>query len=40
MLIPEDNMKDIEEFDDAVKQSIKFIPCKMVSDVLKNALVL
>ncbi|MBR2460828.1 MAG: endopeptidase La [Clostridia bacterium] len=40
VLIPEDNMKDIEEFDDAVKQSIKFIPCKMVSDVLKNALVL
>ena len=40
VLIPEDNMKDLPELDSAVLENIEFIPCKTVSDVLKNALVL
>ena len=39
VLIPEDNMRDFEKLDDAVKQNVTFIPCRTVSDVLKNALV-
>ena len=38
VLIPEDNMRDFDELDNAVKEAITFIPCKTVSDVLKNAL--
>ena len=37
VLIPEDNKKDIDELDARVKESIRFIPCKVVGDVLKNA---
>ena len=40
VLIPEDNMRDFEKLDEAVKENITFIPCKTVSDVLKNALVI
>ncbi len=40
VLIPEDNMKDFEKLDEAVKANVTFIPCKTVSDVLKNALVM
>ena len=40
VLIPEDNMRDFEKLDEAVKANVTFIPCKTVSDVLKNALVI
>ncbi len=39
VLIPEDNMRDFDKLDEAVKQNIRFIPCKTIADVLKNALV-
>ena len=39
VIIPEDNLKDLEELDSAVKENIKFIPCKTVSEVLDLALV-
>ena len=39
VLIPEDNRKDISELDEKVRSSITFIPCRVISDVLKNALV-
>jgi ATP-dependent Lon protease len=39
VLIPKDNMRDFDELDGAVKENIKFIPCKTASDVLKHALV-
>lgn len=38
VLIPQDNMQDLEEIDDVVKNSIKFIPCKTANQVLKYAL--
>ncbi len=38
VLIPKDNEKDLEEIDKTVRESLKFIPCTNVSDVLKNAL--
>ncbi len=39
VLIPKDNMRDFEELDGAVKENIRFIPCKTAADVLKHALV-
>jgi len=39
ILIPEDNLKDIIEIDAKIKESITFIPCKVVNDVLKKAIV-
>ncbi len=39
VLIPEDNMRNFEELDEAVKRNIKLIPCKSAADVLKHALV-
>ena len=38
VLIPEENMKDLDEIDAEAKSSLKFIPCKTAGDVLKNAL--
>jgi ATP-dependent Lon protease len=38
VIIPEDNASDISEFDDIIKQNIKFIPVKDVSEVLELAL--
>ena len=38
VLIPFDNMKDMDDVDTAVKENVKFIPCKKVSDVLSVAL--
>ncbi len=38
VLIPKDNEKDLDEIDKTVRESLKFIPCTKVSDVLKNAL--
>ena len=39
VLIPADNMRDFEELDTAVKENIRFIPCKTAEDILRNALV-
>ncbi|MBQ7384354.1 MAG: endopeptidase La [Clostridia bacterium] len=39
VLIPADNMRDFEELDTAVKENIRFVPCKTAEDILKNALV-
>lgn len=39
VLLPSDNVKNLDEVDQTVKESIKFIPCRAVSDVLKNAII-
>ncbi len=39
VIIPSDNIKDIEKLDSLVKENITFIPCKHASEVLKYALV-
>ena len=39
VLIPEDNMQDLENIDPVVRESLKFVPCKRISDVLSAALV-
>jgi ATP-dependent Lon protease len=39
VLIPEKNVKDLEEIPDNVKKSIEIIPVKTVDEVLENALV-
>ena len=38
VLIPEDNMRDLDELDPAVRENIRFIPCHTASDVLRHAL--
>ncbi len=38
VLIPADNMKDIEELDPVAREHLRLIPCKKASDVLRNAL--
>ena len=38
ILIPADNMKDLDKVDSAVRENVTFIPCKKVSDILTNAL--
>ena len=38
VLIPEDNMRDFDELDPAVKENIRFIPCRTAADVLAHAL--
>ena len=38
VLIPEDNVKDLEDIDPIVKENITFIACRDASDVLKHAL--
>ena len=38
VLIPQDNIQDLEEVDDIVKKSIEFIPCKTAIQVLDHAL--
>lgn len=39
VLIPYENLRDLEEIDSDVRKSLNFIPCKTVKDVLKSALV-
>ena len=39
VLIPSDNVKDLEDIDAHVRENLEFIPCKTVADVLKNAIV-
>ena len=38
--IPKDNVPDIEEIDEKVKENIKFVPAEDISTVLETALVL
>ena len=38
MLIPEDNLPDLEEVDPVVKKAITFVPAKEVETVLETAL--
>ena len=39
ILIPEKNIRDLEEVPELVKKEITFIPVKRVNDVLKETLV-
>ncbi len=38
VLIPADNMKDLDEIDSQAKEHLTFIPCESISDVLSAAL--
>ncbi|MBO5882805.1 MAG: endopeptidase La [Clostridia bacterium] len=38
VLIPKDNIRDLEDIDAVAKEHLTFIPCKRISDVLKVAL--
>ena len=38
VLIPEANMRDLDEIDSEARANLKFIPCKTAKDVLSNAL--
>ena len=39
VLIPYENLKDIKDIDPLARENLQFIPCKTLSDVLKNALI-
>ena len=39
VLIPKDNMKDIEKLDPVVRENVRLIPCETIKDVLSIALV-
>ena len=39
VLIPADNMGDLDEIDPTIRESLRFVPCHHASDVLKEALV-
>ena len=39
VLIPKDNLRDLEEIDPLAREALTFIPCKRAEDVLENALV-
>ncbi len=39
VIIPEDNIPDLEEIDETVRSSVHFIPAKTLDTVLQNALV-
>ena len=38
VLIPFDNVKDLEKIDDEARDNLKFIPCRTLDEVLENAL--
>ncbi|MBQ8309815.1 MAG: endopeptidase La [Clostridia bacterium] len=38
VLIPVDNERDLEEIDVLARETLKFIPCRRIADVLKHAL--
>ncbi len=40
VLIPEDNVRDLDEIDSEARENLTFIPCKSASDVLKHALLI
>ncbi|MDE5852768.1 MAG: endopeptidase La [Oscillospiraceae bacterium] len=39
VLIPQDNMRDLDEIDESVRKAINFIPCKTADQVLDYALI-
>lgn len=39
LLIPKENMRDIAELDEVVRNEVNFFPCETLDDVLKSALV-
>lgn len=39
VIIPQDNLKDLEEVPEVVKESVHFIPVESVGDVFKNAII-
>ena len=39
VIIPEENMKDLEELDPQAREALTFIPCRHADEVLANALV-
>lgn len=39
VLIPDENVKDLAEISDEVKEKLEIIPCARVGEVLKHALV-
>ena len=39
VLIPHDNLKDLNDIDPLAKENLEFIPCKTIDDVLSAALV-
>ena len=40
VLIPHDNLKDLNDIDPLARENLEFIPCKTLDDVLRNALVM
>ncbi len=40
VLIPEDNMRNLDDIDSEAREHLTFIPCSRADDVLKNALIL
>ena len=39
ILIPKDNLSDLDEVDELIKSSVTFVPVDCVSQVLENALI-
>ena len=39
VLLPKENVKDLDEIDKKVRASLNFIPCTTVADVLRNAII-
>ena len=39
VLIPEHNMRDLDDIDSEARDHLTFIPCRTADDVLKNALI-
>ena len=40
VLIPHGNLKDLNDIDPLARESLQFVPCKTLSDVLENALMI
>ncbi len=38
VLIPEENLRDLEEIDPLARETLRFIPCRRISEVLREAL--
>ena len=39
VLLPEDNMRNLEDMDPIVREALRFVPCRKATDVLSVALV-
>lgn len=40
VLIPKDNLRDLDEVDKEAREHLRFIPCENANDIVKNALIL